>query len=75
MKRSEVSAQQIIDLLNLEPLPGEGGYFRQTFKSNKLVDLAAPGFEFEDLELVQKAQLDSLPEPAASLLRPFLPTL
>jgi uncharacterized protein len=168
----EMSAQQIIDFLNLEPLPGEGGFFKQTFKSKtsiKTVDASespvirsastaiyylitpesfsslhrlpfdevfhfycgdpvemvqfaegggakkyligtdlvagqrpqvvvpakvwqgsrlvaggrwallgttvAPGFEFEDLELFQKARLDSLPESDASLLRPFLRTL
>ena len=169
---TEMSAQQVIGCLDLEPLAGEGGFFKQSFKSKTSVSVVdgigapmvrytltaiyylitpesfsslhrlpfdevfhfycgdavemvqyteaggakkhlignnlnigqrpqvavpasvwqgsrlvaggqwallgttvAPGFEFEDLELFQKAQLDSLPEPAASLLRPFLPTL
>ena len=28
-----MTAQQIIDLLNLEPHPKEGGYFRETYRS------------------------------------------
>lgn len=28
-----MTAQQVIDLLQLVPLPGEGGYFRETYRS------------------------------------------
>jgi predicted cupin superfamily sugar epimerase len=30
---SRLSAKQIIDLLQLAPLPGEGGFFRETYRS------------------------------------------
>jgi predicted cupin superfamily sugar epimerase len=32
-----MTAKEIITLLNLEPLQGEGGYFRQTFKDTRMV--------------------------------------
>ena len=32
-----MDAQQIIDLLNLEPLPDEGGFFSLTYKSPELI--------------------------------------
>lgn len=34
MDMNELTHQEIIRLLNLEPLVGEGGLFRQTYKSN-----------------------------------------
>jgi len=33
-----LNAQQIIDLLDLRPLPIEGGYFRQTYASQRMID-------------------------------------
>lgn len=32
-----LSAQQIIELLGLQPLPGEGGYFRETYRSDFMI--------------------------------------
>lgn len=32
-----LTAQQVIDLLQLEPLPLEGGFFRQTYKSPEIL--------------------------------------
>src|SRR5262245_13016451 len=32
-----LTAQQVIDLLQLEPLPLEGGFFRQTYKSPEML--------------------------------------
>ena len=38
-----ISAQELIDKLNLEPLPEEGGFFRQTYKSQlKILQSADP---------------------------------
>jgi Uncharacterized conserved protein len=36
-----LTAQRIIKLLQLEPLPIEGGYFRQTYRSAEMIDHAA----------------------------------
>jgi predicted cupin superfamily sugar epimerase len=33
-----MTAQQVIDLLQLVPLPGEGGYFRETYRSTTIKD-------------------------------------
>lgn len=33
-----MTAQQVIDLLQLVPLPGEGGYFRETYRSADVTD-------------------------------------
>jgi len=35
--KTDPTADQIIELLNLEPLPGEGGYFRETLKSEETI--------------------------------------
>lgn len=44
-----VTAQDVIEKLNLQPLEGEGGYFRQTYKSD-LVDAPATVFGFKSEE-------------------------
>jgi hypothetical protein len=36
-----ITVQEIINLLKLEPLPHEGGYFRQTYKSAEVISQAA----------------------------------
>lgn len=36
-----MNAQQIIEHLNLEPLPEEGGYFRRTYETAERIDIAA----------------------------------
>jgi len=36
-----LSAQRVIELLRLEPLPIEGGYFRRTYLADEQVDAAA----------------------------------
>lgn len=36
-----LTAQRMIELLNLEPLPVEGGYFRRTYLAGEMVDRAA----------------------------------
>jgi predicted cupin superfamily sugar epimerase len=36
-----INVQEIINLLKLEPLPQEGGYFRQTYKSSETIPQAA----------------------------------
>lgn len=33
-----IDAQKIIDLYGLEPLPGEGGYYRETYRSKEFID-------------------------------------
>lgn len=33
-----MTAQQVIDYLQLEPLPVEGGYYRQTHRSEEMID-------------------------------------
>lgn len=33
-----MTAQQVVDLLQLVPLPGEGGYFRETYRSSNVKD-------------------------------------
>jgi uncharacterized protein len=33
-----ISAQQIIERLNLKPLPEEGGYFAETYRSSEMLD-------------------------------------
>ncbi len=35
-----LTSSQIIDLLGLEPLPGEGGFFRRTYSSYERTDLS-----------------------------------
>lgn len=37
--REKLSSQDVISLLNLEPLPGEGGFFHQTYKSSTRLDI------------------------------------
>ena len=32
--RADLSAEDVIELLDLEPLPGEGGFFRQTYRDD-----------------------------------------
>jgi predicted cupin superfamily sugar epimerase len=36
-----LTADEVIALLRLEPLPGEGGYFRETYKSDTTIPAAA----------------------------------
>lgn len=36
-----VTAQEVIQKLNLQPLPGEGGYFRETYKSSSTIPPAS----------------------------------
>lgn len=36
---NNLSAQKLIEILNLSPLQGEGGFYRQTFKSEKIVSV------------------------------------
>lgn len=36
-----LTADQIIDLLELEPLPGEGGWFRETYKASGTIPASA----------------------------------
>ncbi len=38
-----LTAQEVIDLLGLEPLPGEGGYYRETYRAARRVP--GPGGE------------------------------
>lgn len=35
--RTKLSAGQVIEMLDLNPLPGEGGYFRETYKSTQVI--------------------------------------
>lgn len=37
---SELSAAAVIELLHLSPLPGEGGFFRETYRSTDLIPAA-----------------------------------
>ncbi len=34
---THITAQTVIDLLNLEPLPEEGGFFRQTYLASEMI--------------------------------------
>lgn len=36
-----LTAERIIELLGLEPLPIEGGFFRQTYRADEMVEVAA----------------------------------
>jgi predicted cupin superfamily sugar epimerase len=36
---NNLSAQKLIEILNLSPLQGEGGFYRQTFKSDRIVGI------------------------------------
>jgi hypothetical protein len=44
-----LSANQIIELLDLRPLPIEGGYFRQTYASARTIDPFPPHVEARSL--------------------------
>lgn len=35
--RTKLSAGQVIEMLDLKPLPDEGGYFRETYKSTNVI--------------------------------------
>ena len=37
MKTQDLSANDIIELLDLKPLPLEGGYYRETYRSNETI--------------------------------------
>jgi len=37
-----LTAKQVIELLDLQPLPVEGGHFRQTYAASQTIDLAPP---------------------------------
>jgi predicted cupin superfamily sugar epimerase len=47
---SELTAEEIIGRLELEPLDQEGGYFRQTWRSALKIPTAVPGFGCSAIE-------------------------
>lgn len=42
-----MTADEIIELLDLKPLPQEGGYYRETFRSPRVLPNAGLGAEYE----------------------------
>lgn len=41
------TAEELIELLGLEPLPEEGGFYRETFRSSRVLGDGAMGNEYE----------------------------
>lgn len=37
------TAEQVIHKLNLQPLPAEGGYYRETYRSKNIINITFPG--------------------------------
>ena len=40
-----MTADEIVNLLKLEPLPGEGGWFRETYRAGVVPSSALPGHD------------------------------
>lgn len=42
---TRTKASDVIQMLGLQPLPGEGGYYRETYRSKEVVEITFPGEE------------------------------
>lgn len=45
--KQSMTAEQLIELLGLEPLPEEGGFYRETFRSSRRLPAGAMGPDYE----------------------------
>ena len=43
-----MTGKEIIELLNLKPLPGEGGYYRETYRSKEKISIESLSDKFYD---------------------------
>lgn len=46
VKKNKLTVQDVISVLNLEPLGGEGGFFRQTYRSSIFTNVEGLGKQF-----------------------------
>jgi predicted cupin superfamily sugar epimerase len=63
-----LSAKDLIELLNLEPHPSEGGFFRETFRAKERVDASAIGPAYPDARSIGTAIYFLLTDEAFSAL-------